>query len=59
MSAAQLPIVCAWCDRVRSLTGCWEEREVEPGFGPATHGICPECLVAQQRDALASTGYGR
>jgi hypothetical protein len=51
VSAGSLPIVCAWCERVRSLLGFWEEREVEPGF-PATHGICPECLLAEQREAL-------
>ena len=57
MSTTALPIVCAWCERVRTVAGCWEEREVEPGLGPATHGICPECLLAEQREALSAAGY--
>ena len=52
MSAtAALPIVCAWCDRVRTAAGCWEETEVPPVAESATHGICPECLVQQKREA--------
>jgi hypothetical protein len=56
VSAEPLPIVCAWCERVRSLAGCWEVREVEPELGPATHGICPECLLAEQREAVPPAG---
>ena len=59
MSATPLPIICAWCERVRTVAGCWEEREVEPGFGPATHGICPECLLAEQREALSAAACCR
>jgi hypothetical protein len=54
VSSALLPIVCAWCERVRTGSGVWEE----PGDGAspaeeATHGICPECLVAQTREVSA------
>lgn len=54
MSAVSLPIVCAWCERVRSQAGCWEEPGDEAGDAPATHGICPDCLVAETREAAAS-----
>ena len=52
MSAtAALPIVCAWCDRVRTAAGRWEETDVPPVAESATHGICPECLVKQTYEA--------
>jgi hypothetical protein len=50
--ATPLPIVCAWCERVRTSAGRWEERQ-----GPdldataATHGICPDCLAEEQHAA--------
>jgi hypothetical protein len=59
VSATPLPIVCAWCERVRTLAGRWEERELEAGLAPATHGICPECLVAEQREARSPAGCCR
>ena len=54
MSTALLPIVCAWCERVRTSAGRWEDVD-EPRTSPAatTHGICPECLAEQTRAAWA------
>jgi hypothetical protein len=50
--AKALPIVCAWCERVRTSAGRWEKTD---GPGPAasesTHGICPDCLVEVQHAA--------
>jgi hypothetical protein len=54
MSAVSLPIVCAWCERVRTQAGRWEQPGDETSAAPATHGICPECLVAETREAAAS-----
>jgi hypothetical protein len=53
MSAVTLPIVCAWCERIRTDAGRWEEADVPPPAYEATHGICPECLDAQKREACA------
>ena len=52
MSVATLPTVCAWCERVRTSAGRWEDVD-EPRQGEAvtTHGICPECLAEQTRAA--------
>jgi hypothetical protein len=54
VSTALLPIVCAWCERVRTSAGRWEDVD-EPRKSPAaaTHGICPECLAEQTRAAWA------
>ena len=53
MSAEPLPCICAWCTRVRSDAGRWEECGAEEPFPPqATHGICPECLAEQTRAAV-------
>jgi len=52
VSALTLPIVCAWCERVRTGAGRWEETGLagrEPA--EATHGICPECLAEETRAA--------
>jgi hypothetical protein len=46
-----LPIVCAWCDRVLTSPGRWESTDVAPVSQKATHGICPDCLTAQKREA--------
>ncbi len=47
--------VCAWCDRVRTALGEWRQATAdEPDYPEATHGICPECLARETRDALAS-----
>jgi hypothetical protein len=54
VSNALLPCVCAWCERVRSRSGCWEEADPEPCGQDATHGICPECLATQTREAAAA-----
>jgi hypothetical protein len=53
MSAVSLPIVCAWCERVRTRAGRWVEADADPVADDATHGICPDCLVAQTREAGA------
>ena len=54
MSASlTLPIVCAWCERVRTSAGGWEESSVPPRAEHATHGICPECLATEKRAAGA------
>jgi len=49
MRRKALPIVCAWCQRVRTGAGRWEKAD---GHGPAaseaTHGICPDCLAEVQ-----------
>jgi len=50
-SAASLPFVCAWCDRVRTTSGCWESVDEEVQPLEATHGICPDCLAAETRAA--------
>jgi hypothetical protein len=56
VSGEPLPIVCAWCERVRTASGRWEDTGVadrEPEG--ATHGICPDCLAEETRAAsLAS-----
>lgn len=53
MSATPLPIVCAWCGRVRTSAGRWEDAdEVELDAAEATHGICPDCLAAEQHAAV-------
>jgi hypothetical protein len=51
VTRASLPIVCAWCDRIRTAGGDWVERETDPGAAEATHGICPDCLAEVQRAA--------
>jgi hypothetical protein len=53
MSAVSLPIVCAWCERLRTGAGRWVEADADAIADDATHGICPECLVAQTREAEA------
>jgi len=52
VSAVHLPIVCAWCERVRTSSGRWEEAGVaERQPAEATHGICPECFASETRAA--------
>jgi hypothetical protein len=52
VSAVSLPIVCAWCQRVRTTAGRWEEKlAADRAAAEATHGICPECLAEQTRAA--------
>ncbi len=52
MSAKALPIVCAWCERVRTTAGRWEKPEgPAPAASESTHGICPDCLDEVQRAA--------
>jgi hypothetical protein len=53
MTPVTLPVVCAWCRRVRTGAARWEQPAAAPRAEDATHGICPECLAAQQREALA------
>ncbi len=53
MSAEPLPVVCAWCARIRSDAGRWEDLDLaDPAAAAATHGICPECLAEQTRAAV-------
>ena len=50
MSVATLPTVCAWCERVRTSSGRWEEVGAgERDSDLATHGICPDCLAQETR----------
>jgi hypothetical protein len=50
--SATLPIVCAWCERVRTSDDRWEEpASAKPDPAGATHGICPDCLAEEQRAA--------
>ena len=52
MSAVSLPIVCAWCERVRTSAGRWEEAgTADRESAQATHGICPECFAEETRVA--------
>ena len=54
MSTVPLPFVCAWCERVRTSEGRWEEVDVSlPVPEAATHGICPQCLADETRAACA------
>ena len=55
MSTVALPIVCAWCERVRTSAGRWEETDIaHREAGEATHGICPECLAQETRAAAVA-----
>jgi hypothetical protein len=59
VSATHLPVVCAWCERVRTSAGRWEEPDAAGGDATeATHGICPDCLAAEQRAVSVATGRG-
>jgi hypothetical protein len=52
VSAEPLPIVCAWCERVRTASGRWEDTGSADGEPQeATHGICPECFAEETRAA--------
>ncbi len=52
MSAKTLPIVCAWCERVRTTADRWEKAEgPAPAASESTHGICPDCLAEVQHAA--------
>jgi hypothetical protein len=53
VSTKHLPIVCAWCGRVRRSTGRWEATDTaELDAAEATHGICPDCLETEQFAAI-------
>jgi hypothetical protein len=53
VSTAHLPIVCAWCERVRTSAGHWEESDdLGRDAAEATHGICPDCLETEQHAAI-------
>jgi hypothetical protein len=55
VSTVTLPIVCAWCQRVRTSAGRWEETDIaHREAGEATHGICPECLAQETRAAAVA-----
>jgi hypothetical protein len=48
VSTEALPIVCAWCERVRTGAGHWEDTPMaDREAAGATHGICPECLAEE------------
>jgi hypothetical protein len=54
VSAVTLPVVCAWCERVRTSAGRWEWEDAgvaDREAAAATHGICPECLAEETRVA--------
>jgi hypothetical protein len=52
VSAKALPIVCAWCERVRTTAGRWEAAPAPaPLASESTHGICPDCLAEVQHAA--------
>jgi hypothetical protein len=53
VSSTPLAIVCAWCERVRTGAGRWEQGPANDGAAEATHGICPDCLAEQERAASA------
>jgi hypothetical protein len=53
VSSNSLATVCAWCGRVRNGSGRWEEPDAHPVSSDTTHGICPDCLAAQTREATA------
>jgi hypothetical protein len=54
LSAASLPIVCAWCERIRTESGSWVQATLaELTSTRATHGICPECFTAEKRAATS------
>jgi hypothetical protein len=58
MSTTCLPIVCAWCERVRTGAGRWEETDAaELDAAEATHGICPDCLATEQSAAILAVEY--
>jgi hypothetical protein len=58
VSTLTLPIVCAWCERVRTSAGRWEEPpRFEPELAAATHGICPDCLAEETRAAFLALEY--
>jgi hypothetical protein len=43
-------MLCAWCQRVRTSAGRWEEKELDNRErAEATHGICPDCLAQETR----------
>jgi hypothetical protein len=52
VSAKALPVVCAWCERVRTTADRWERVEgPAPVASESTHGICPDCLDEVQQAA--------
>ncbi len=46
LSASNLIPVCAWCKKIRDVTGSWVRSEPtlhdQPGT-QFTHGLCPDC----------------
>ena len=55
MTAEHHPLLlCAWCGRLRSSAGRWEETDRgDIDAAEATHGICPDCLARETRAASA------
>jgi hypothetical protein len=57
VNALPLPFVCAWCERIRTDPGEWEEaRPADLSRSKATHGICPECLARETSAAAGAEG---
>jgi hypothetical protein len=49
------PMLCAWCQRVRTAAGRWEVRDLgDRERAEATHGICPDCLARETRALCAA-----
>jgi hypothetical protein len=53
-----LPMVCAWCQKIRNRNGEWQHvrrRHEDKQSGRSSHGMCPECarLLIRELDAAA------
>lgn len=47
-------LLCAWCQRVHTIAGRWEDLELgDHERTEATHGICPDCLARETRALCA------
>jgi hypothetical protein len=58
VSAISLPTVCAWCERVRTSAGRWEDvGDADRKAAETTHGICPECLAEETRAATLAPAW--
>jgi hypothetical protein len=41
--------LCAWCGRFQNPDGSWGRPTSNRFLKPASHGICPECALAEMR----------
>jgi len=46
-SRTDAEIFCAWCGRFQNPDGTWATPTTIRLLGPATHGMCPDCVAAQ------------